>query len=112
MTTLSIAAETIPLVIGSDGVVRVGHTRVTLDTVISAFMDGATAEEITHRYPALDLADVYSVIAYYLRRRAEVDLYLQRRRELAEGIRKQNEARFDPSGIRDRLLARQASRGT
>jgi len=54
------------------------------------------------------LADVYSVIAYYLRRRAEVDAYLQQRRELAEKIRKQNESRFDPSGIRERLLARRA----
>jgi uncharacterized protein (DUF433 family) len=108
---LSIATETIPLVEDANGVLRVGKTRVTLDTVIAAFADGATAEEIAHRYPSLDLADVYSVIAYYLRRRAEVDFYLQRRQELAEGIQRQNEARFDPSGIRDRLLARQAGGG-
>ncbi len=107
--TLTIATETVPLVTDVDGVIRVGKTRVTLDTVISAFLDGATAEEITHQYPSLDLADVYSVIAYYLRRRAEVDAYLQRRREQAEKIREQNESRFDPSGIRERLLARRAS---
>ncbi|MDW8101184.1 MAG: DUF433 domain-containing protein [Anaerolineae bacterium] len=92
-----------------DGVIRVGKTRVTLDTVISAFLDGATAEEITHQYPSLDLADVYSVIGYYPRQRAEIDTYLQRRRELAEQVRRQNKSRFDPSGIRDRLLARRAS---
>jgi uncharacterized protein (DUF433 family) len=109
--TLTIATETVPLVIDVDGVIRVGKTRVALDTVISAFLDGATAEEITHQYPALDLADVYSVIAYYLRRRAEVDAYLQQRREQAEEVRKQNETRFDPSGIRERLLARRASGG-
>ena len=108
--TLSIVTETIPLTIDTDGVVRVGKTRVTLDTVISAFLDGATAEEITHQYPSLDLADVYSVIAYYLRRRAEVDAYLQRWQQQAEEIRKQNEAQFDPSGIRDRLLARRTSK--
>ena len=108
--THTIATETVPLVIDTNGVIRVGKTRVTLDTVISAFLDGATAEEITHQYPSLDLADIYSVIAYYLRRRAEVDAYLQRRREQAEKIRKENESRFDPSGIRDRLLARRASR--
>ena len=104
----TIATETVPLVMDVDGVIRVGKTRVTLDTVISAFLDGATAEEIAHQYPSLDLADVYSVIAYYLRRRAEVDAYLQRRQEQAEKIRKQNESRFDPSGVRDRLLARRA----
>ncbi len=87
--TLTIATETVPLVTDVDGVIRVGKTRVTLDTVISAILDGATAEEITHQYPSLDLADVYSVIAYYLRRRAEVDAYLQQRREQAEKIRRQ-----------------------
>ncbi|MFN3761659.1 MAG: DUF433 domain-containing protein [Anaerolineae bacterium] len=108
--TLAIATETVPLVT-VDGVIRIGKTRVTLDTVVSAFLDGATPEEIVHQYPSLDLADVYSVIAYYLRWRDEVDVYLRQRQEQAEEIRKQNEARFDPSGIRERLLARRAGRG-
>lgn len=106
--TLTIATETIPLMRDVDGVIRVGKTWVTLDTVISAFLDGATAEEITHQYPSLDLADVYSVIGYYLRQRTEIDVYFQWRRELAEGIREQNESRCNPSGIRERLLARRS----
>jgi uncharacterized protein (DUF433 family) len=107
--TFSIVTEKVPLELDADGVIRVRKTRVTIDTVISAFLDGATAEEIDYQYPSLDLADVYSVIAYYLRHRAEVDAYLQRRQEQAEKIRKLNESRFDPAGIRDRLLARRAS---
>ena len=59
----------------------------------------------THQYPALNLADVYAVIAYYLRRRAEVESYLQHRQKEPDNIRKQNESRFDPNGVRDRLLA-------
>lgn len=110
--TLSIVTETVPLVTDMDGVVRVGKTRVTLDTVISAFLDGATAEEIVHQYPSLNLADVYAVIAYYLRRRAEVDAYLQQRQQQAEKLREQNESRLDPMGIRDRLLARRSSQGS
>lgn len=90
---------------------RVGSTRVTLDTVISAFLDGATAEEIVHQYPSLELADVYAVIAYYLKRQEEVNAYLQRRRGHAEQVRQQNEARFDPAGIRNRLLARRSGGG-
>lgn len=109
--TLSIAAEPVPLETDADGVVRVGKTRVTLDTVIAAFEDGATAEEITHQYPSLHLADVYAVIAYYLRRRSDVEAYLKQRRQHAEKIQRQNEARFDPDGVRDRLLARRAGRG-
>lgn len=106
--TLTTATETVPLVMDEDGVIHVGKTRVLLDTVIAAFLDGATAEEIVYQYPSLHPADVYSVIAYYLRRRKEVDDYLERRQEQAERIRRQNESRFDPAGVRERLLARRA----
>ena len=103
---LAITATLPPLSMNSDGVVRVGKTRVTLDTVVFAFNAGATAEEIVYRYPSLALADVYAVLGYYLQRQLEVDAYLTERQRDAEQIRRQNEARFDPSGIRSRLLAR------
>ncbi len=109
--TLAIVTEAVPLETDTDGVVRIGKTRVTLDTVISAFLDGATAEEIAHQYPSLNLADVYAVIAYYLQRRDEVDAYLQQRLQQAGKLRVQNESHCDPLGIRDRLLARRSRRG-
>ena len=87
---------------------RIGKTRVTLGTVVSAFLEGATAEEIAQQYPTLELADVYSVLACYLRQRSEIDSYLRRRHQLAEAVQKQNESRFDPHGIRDRLIARRS----
>ena len=108
---LAPTTEVIPLTIDSHGVLRVGHTRVTLDTVLAAFADGATAEEIVQQYPSLDLADVYSVIGYYLRHTAAVDVYLQQRRTQREAVRQQNEERCDPHGVRERLLARRARRG-
>lgn len=83
-----------------------GHSRVTLDVVVDAFREGATAEEIVHQYPTLELADVYAVISYYLRHQGEVEAYLSRRVDEAATVRRQNEARADPVGIRDRLLAR------
>jgi uncharacterized protein (DUF433 family) len=110
--TLTITMQKVPLVRDVDGVIRVGKTRVTLDTVISAFQEGATAEEIAQQYPSLDLADVYTVIAYYLRQRAEVEAYLRQRQEQADRIRRKNESRFDPSGVRERLLARRTGRGS
>jgi len=109
--TLLIETEPVPLTTDTEGVVRVGQTRITLDTVIAAFLEGATAEEITHQYPPLDLADVYAVIAYYLRRRSEVEAYLRERNAQADVIRRENEGRFDPAGVRERLLARQAGKG-
>ena len=103
----AIAQEEVPLAVDSRGVVRVGGTRVTLETVVAAFRDGATAEEIVAQYPSLDLADTYAAISYYLRHRKEVDSYLRRRKRKAEAVREQVERRCPPEGLRARLLARQ-----
>jgi uncharacterized protein (DUF433 family) len=104
--SLAIAPESLPLVEHTDGIIRVGGTRVTLEAVIEAFNEGATAEEIAAQYPVLDLGDIYAAIAYYLRHRADVDCYVQRQEQRAEAVRQENLARFDQVGIRERLLAR------
>ncbi|HEY8503194.1 MAG TPA: DUF433 domain-containing protein [Gemmataceae bacterium] len=106
--TLRLQSPPLPLRADADGVVRVGGTRVTLDTVIAAFKRGATAEQIAHDYPVLDLADVYAAISFYLNRRDEVERYLAEQRREAEEVRARMEARFDPHGIRERLLARRS----
>ncbi len=56
--------EVLPLKTDKDGVIRVSKTRVTLDTIVTAFLEGLTAEEIAAQYPVVPLADVYSVIGY------------------------------------------------
>ena len=93
--TLAVVAEPAPLKTNADGVVRVGNTRVTLDTVIAVFKQGTTAEEIVYRYPSLRLADVYATIGFYLNHQQEVETYLQLRQQQAQEIRKMNEAKFD-----------------
>jgi uncharacterized protein (DUF433 family) len=103
---LTLVHDPIPLVADADGVVRVSRTRVTLDTVVTAFLEGATAEEIVEQYPSLQLSDVYSVIGYYLRHKAEVDTYLLERQHHAAEVRQEAERQFNPVGVRDRLLAR------
>jgi len=110
LMTLAILAEPAPLQANEDGLILVGKTRVTLDTVVSVFNQGATAEEIVNRYPSLNLADVYATISFYLKHQSEVEAYLQQRQQQAEEIRVINQARFDPQGLRDRLLARKAAR--
>lgn len=99
--------EPIPLALVEEGrVIRVAGTRVTLDTVIRAFQQGATPEEIAQDYSAVSLPDIYAVIAYYLRHRSEVDEYLERReREHAE-LEQEIKARPEYQEFRDRLLAR------
>jgi uncharacterized protein (DUF433 family) len=108
--TLAIAIEPVPLELNADGVARVGKTRVTLDTVVTAFLEGATAEEIGEQYPSLQLSDIYSAISYYLRHKAEVDSYLSEHHRQAVAIRQEAEERFNPVGIRERLLSRRNQR--
>jgi uncharacterized protein (DUF433 family) len=58
---------------------------VLVELVIRAFQDGATPEAIAQRYPTATLADIYAVIAYYLRHRQELDAYLAGREQRAQG---------------------------
>ena len=59
-----------------DGTLFVGESRVTLETVLARFHQSHTPEEIQAAFPTLNLADIYSVIAYYLMHKNEVDAYL------------------------------------
>ena len=70
---LTLTLEPAPIEMDTHGVVRVAKTRVTLDTVVTAFLEGCTSEEIGEQYPSLELSDIYLVIGYYLRHRDEVD---------------------------------------
>jgi uncharacterized protein (DUF433 family) len=101
-----ISLEPAPIETDAHGVVRVAKTRVTLDTVVTAFLEGCTPEEITEQYPSLQLSEIYLVIGYYLRHRDEVDTYLKERQRQSAQSQQEVEQRFSPVGIRDRLLAR------
>lgn len=103
---LTIHADPVPLRIDADGEVRIGGTRVLLDLVVQTFREGVAPETIVQMYSSLQLADVYGVIAYYLRHQTEVDNYLRQREQEAAQIRQQNLAHFPPDGVRERLLAR------
>jgi len=98
-----------PLAADSQGVVRVGNTRVTLETVVHTFLDGAAAEEIALQYPSLRLADVYATITYYLQHKTQVDAYLHDRERIAGQVQERIEAEHPPVGVRARLLARRPS---
>jgi uncharacterized protein (DUF433 family) len=96
--TLAIALEPAPIETDSYGVVRVAKTRVTLDTVVTAFLEGCTPEEIAEQYPSLQLSDIYLVIGYYLRHRDEVHTYLAERQRQSALIQQEIEQRFNPLG--------------
>ena len=88
------------------GVLRIGKTRVSLDSVITAFNQGATPEQIVYDFDTLSLSEVYAAISYYLQNRETVDSYLAKRAKQNDKLREANDARFDHQGIREKLLAR------
>ena len=104
-----LAADPLPLREDEAGGLRVGNTRVTVDSVLHAYLNGSTAEEIVYQYDVLDLADVHAVLAHYLRHRTEFDAYLERRRQDAERRRQESIDRHGLAGQRERLLARLAA---
>jgi uncharacterized protein (DUF433 family) len=101
-----IRAEAPPLRQDVSGALRVGQSRVLLELVIRSFQDGATPEAIVQRYPTTTLADVYAVIAYYLRHPDEIEAYLAARERQAGEVQQRVEGRQgDLADLRRRLLA-------
>lgn len=58
----------------------VAQSRVSLDSIVYAFLNGQSAESITQAFPVLTLEQVYGAITYYLANRDEIDAYLSARR--------------------------------
>ncbi len=101
-------SESPPLYLDTSGGFRIGQSRVLLELVIRAFQDGATPETIVQRYSTLMLKDVYAVIAYYLRHKEDIEIYLQEREKKAEELLHRIESKQpDLIDLRKRLLARQ-----
>jgi uncharacterized protein (DUF433 family) len=111
---MNLPAQPIPVPLRMDehGAARVGESQVLLDVLIHAFLSGETPDAIVRAYPTLQLADVYAVIAYYLRSKEEVDGYLRAREAEAERLRQDVEDGLPGAAeLRAKLLARKAARG-
>jgi len=106
--------QPLPLSVAPDGTIRIAETRVSLDSVLHHYRQGATAEEITLKFPALRLADVHACLAYYLNHQAELDQYLARQLQAADELQQRISA--EPaqqrgiSEMRERIKARAAER--
>ncbi len=104
--------ESPPLHEDAAGALRVGESRVLLELVIRAFEDGATPEAIVQQYPTLALADVYAVVAYYLRHSDEIRAYLSAREDQVQATGRRVQAQQgDLTAIRARLLSYRQAQG-
>lgn len=105
---LPLHADPIPLRMDDGGAVRVGKSRISLDLVVEQFEKGMTPEGMVRAYDTLKLADVYAVIAYYLRHRDEIQAYLKQRAEEAESLRAKIDAKCPRLALEERLARRNA----
>ena len=72
-----------------DGGYYVAGTRVSLDSVVYAYLRGDSPEGIAESFPALTLEQILGSLAFYLANRVEIDEYLQQGREEFERQRQQ-----------------------
>lgn len=95
--------EGIPLVQWQDGTIRVIGSRVTLDTIIGRMQVGDRPEEIHEGFPTVTLAQINTIIDWYLNNQVEANEYLQEQEAEGERIRKEIESRPDYAAFREKL---------
>ena len=83
------------------GAMRVGQTRVLLESIVYAFQEGDSPESIRQQYPALSLEEVYGAITFYLANGESVRQYLERQEKLWDDLR--HKADQHPSPVVERL---------
>jgi uncharacterized protein (DUF433 family) len=117
---MNLGLEAIPVPLRDDGQggLRVGQTRVSLESVWHLYQQGANPAEIVQAFDTLDAADVCAVLAWPLRHPEEVTTYLKRRDEEAAQIRRQLEdagvtpTREEGAKLKEKLMERWHDRNT
>ncbi len=66
----------------------IANSRVSLDTIVYAFLDGQSPESIAQSLPILTLEQVYGAIAFYLAHQIEIETYLEKAKADSETKRK------------------------
>ena len=80
----------------------VADTRVSLDSVVYAYLRGESPEGIAESFPAVSLEQIFGALAYYAANRHNVDRYLSAGRTEFEALREQ--WRRDHPALYQRLL--------
>ena len=105
MATLD-TTQVAPLTFWEDGSIRIGTSRVPLDSVVREFTAGATAEQIQDDYPTLSVREIYGAISFFLDHESQMEEYLRRRDEEASQVRGASEDRPRIDALRKRIRER------
>lgn len=89
-----------PYIEERDGCLYLAGTRVSLDSVVIRFQQGASPEKIVQLFPALKLSKVNGAIAYYLENETAISHYI------AEGERELERSAAPLSQMNPELFAR------
>lgn len=101
----------VPLRTDTNGVIRIGQSRVTLETLLHSWQQGASPEEIVEAFPVLQLDDVYAVITYILRHPQNIKSYLlESQLDQAKTLENSKEW-FPNTDFRTRILTRANQKG-
>jgi uncharacterized protein (DUF433 family) len=73
-----------------DGGYYIAGTRVSLDSVVYAFLRGESPEGIAESFPALSLEHIFGALAFYSANRETVDAYLSAGRAEFEALRQES----------------------
>jgi len=89
---------------------RVTGSRVSIDSIIHAYQQGESPEQIAQNFPALSAEQVHGAIAFYLHHRDMMDRYLKEQAELHERLRA--EAAERNRDLHERIEARATRLGS
>jgi uncharacterized protein (DUF433 family) len=107
---LQVPDQKVPLSAEPDGALFVTGTWVSLHSLVGMFEEGASPEEIAYECDSLELPDVYSVLAYYLRNRDAVKAELRTLENRSEEVAERFENSF-PESLRAKLPERKSRGG-
>jgi uncharacterized protein (DUF433 family) len=101
-------------VILTNGAYRIGDSRVSLDSVVYAWIEGQSPETIADNFPVLTLEEVYGAIAFYLSNREAIDEYLREKKAEFEELRRKSveELRKNRPQLYAKLMAAKQRRAT
>ena len=100
----ALKADPLPLARDGSGVIRIGGTRVSLESLVSAYLAGASIDELAAAFPDLSRPDLHASVAYFLKHRREVEEYLVERLREAEVVEAQ--IRTELPGAYRRVVAK------